>query len=68
MLFLTANAGHNQVIESYNFVMGDDVETAQPYRMIGSPMYFPSVREAVEAAAFCGFTVFEDGHVLPTSN
>jgi hypothetical protein len=49
--------------DSFMFLMGEDVQTAQPYRMIGSPMVFSSLRDAVEAAAFCGFTVYSDGRV-----
>ena len=52
------------VFDSFMFVLGENVETAQPFRMIGAPMRFPSLREAVEAAAWCGFTVYPDGRVL----
>ena len=65
MIFLTLNsASRHQLIDTYQFVLGDDVEFAQPYRMIGAPMYFISLREAVEAAAMCGFVVFPDGRVI----
>ena len=50
--------------DSFMFVIGNDVSSAQPYRMIGSPMFFPSLREAVEAAAFVGLAVHPDGRVL----
>lgn len=49
--------------DSFMFVVGADIRSAQPYRMIGSPMVFPSLREAVEAAAFCGYSVHPDGSV-----
>jgi hypothetical protein len=65
MIFLSFYpASASYVFDSFMFVMGDDVETAQPFRMIGAPMRFPSLREAVEAAAWCGFTVYPDGRVL----
>jgi hypothetical protein len=50
--------------DSFMFVIGNDVSTAEPYRMIGSPMFFSSLREAVESAAFIGLTVHPDGRVL----
>jgi hypothetical protein len=40
------------------------LDAGQPYRMIGSPMLFPSLRDAVEAAEFCGFSVLPDGRVF----
>lgn len=65
MLFLTVKvASRHQLIDTFQFVMGDDPKTGQPYRMIGAPMYFLSLREAVEAAAICGFAVYPDGRVL----
>lgn len=48
---------------AFLFVMGDGVNNLQPYRMIGSPMFFSSLRDAVDAAAFCGLTVYPDGRV-----
>jgi hypothetical protein len=50
--------------DSFMFLIGNDVNTALPYRMIGSPMFFTSLREAVEAAAFVGLAVHPDGRVL----
>lgn len=50
-------------IDCFVFLFGDNIQTAQPYRMIGSPMFFNSLHEAVEAAAFCGFIVYPDGRV-----
>lgn len=65
MIFLTATTSRpDQLIEFFSFVIGDTVETAQPYRMIGAPMHFVYLHEAVEAAFFCGFTVFPDGRVI----
>lgn len=40
------------------------LDAGKPYRMIGSPMLFSSLREAVEAAEFCGFSVLADGRVI----
>lgn len=39
------------------------LDAGKPYRMIGSPMLFSSLRDAVEAAEFCGFSVLPDGRV-----
>jgi len=65
MMFLTLTPSNSEnVADSYMFVIGKDVEAAQPYRMIGSPMRFASLRDAVEAAAFCGYTVYPDGQVM----
>jgi hypothetical protein len=50
--------------DSFMFVIGNDVNTAKPYRMIGSPMFFSSLRDAAEAAAFIGLAVHPDGRVL----
>lgn len=40
------------------------LDAGQPYRMIGAPMFFSSLRDAVEAAEFCGFSVLADGRVI----
>lgn len=50
-------------IDTFVFLYGDTIQTAQPYRMIGAPMFFRSLHEAVEAAAFCGLIVYPDGRV-----
>lgn len=52
------------IYDSFMFVYGEDVESAQPFRMIGAPMRFLSLRDAVEAAHICGFCVCEDGRVI----
>jgi hypothetical protein len=49
------------VPQTEQFIFVDD---GRPYRMIGSPMLFSSLREAVEAAEFCGFSVLADGRVI----
>ena len=48
---------------SYVFTFGEELVAAKPIRLVGSPMFFESRREAVEAAYFCGLLVDKRGMV-----